>query len=72
MLSKKQSEELYKKVEALNIPRLRDIHITKIVDILPRTKDEFKVLIQGYPITISQENVKKVVSAVNEFLGDKK
>ncbi|MGM5485481.1 MAG: hypothetical protein ACQEP1_06445 [Nanobdellota archaeon] len=66
-LSKKKSEDLYKKISELEIPRLKDKHIKKIIDIMPTTKDDVKVVLEAYPITISQDNLKKIASVVKEF-----
>ncbi|MBW2989615.1 hypothetical protein KY358_04840 [Candidatus Woesearchaeota archaeon] len=61
----KNSDEIYKKIEALNIPRLKDQHIVKILDIQPKTLDELKAIIQGYTITVNNENLKKIVEVIN-------
>jgi len=66
-LSKAKEEELIKKLEKLNVPRLREIHITKIVDILPKTLDELKIILQGYTITVNNDNLKKIVDVVKDF-----
>ncbi|MBU3942064.1 MAG: hypothetical protein KKF74_04075 [Nanoarchaeota archaeon] len=71
-LSKESEEELIKKLEKLNVPRLRDIHITKIVDTLPKTVDELKIILQGYTITVNNENLKKIVDALKDFAEKKK
>jgi len=64
----KKSGELYKKIVKLNIPRLRDQHIKKIIDILPATVKDLKVVLQGYTLTINNENAKKIVDVVNKFI----
>jgi len=66
-LCKKEEEELIKKTEKLDIPRLKDIHIKKIADLMPRNVDDLKIILQGYTLTISNENIKKIVDIVNEF-----
>lgn len=66
-LSKAKEDELIKKLEKLNVPRLKDIHITKIVDILPKTVDELKIILQGYTITVNNDNIKKIVDVVKDF-----
>ena len=71
-LSKAKEEELIKKLEKLNVPRLRDIHITKIVDILPKTVDELKIILQGYTIIVNNDNLKKIVDALKDFTEKKK
>ena len=67
----KNSDELFDKIMKLNIPRLREQHVQKIVDIAPITINDLKVIIQGYTITINNESMKKIVDAVNEFLEKK-
>src|SRR3989338_145541 len=52
----KKAEELVKKIEALNIPRLKEQHITKIVDIMPATAKDLKVVLQNYILTVNNEN----------------
>ena len=67
----KNPEELTKKIDDLKIPRLREIHIIKIIDILPKTVDELKVILQGYTITVNNENLKKIIDTVNKFTEEK-
>jgi DNA-directed RNA polymerase subunit F len=64
----KKSDELNEKLVKLNIPRLKDQHIKKIVDILPTTVKDLKVVLQGYTLTINNENAKKIVDTVNQFV----
>ncbi len=65
-LGTKESKELVEKLRKLEIPRLADKHIFKIVDILPVTLEELKVVMQGYPLTINADNMKKIVKTVKE------
>jgi len=62
---------LFEKINKLNISRLREQHIYKIIDIRPATVKDLKVVLQGYTITINNENLKKIVDAVNSFTGKK-
>ncbi len=62
---------LSKKIEALNIPRLKEQHIIKIIDILPKTVDELRGVLQGYALTVNNENLKKIVDTVNNFAAEK-
>jgi DNA-directed RNA polymerase subunit F len=71
-LTPAKAEELEKKLVKQDIPRLKDIHIKKIVDVLPQTLEDLKVILQGYTITVNNDNMKKIVQIVNEFLGTKK
>lgn len=67
----KDADELFDKLMKLNIPRLKEQHIHKIIDIAPTTLNELKVVLQGYTITINNESMKKIVDTVSEFLGKK-
>lgn len=65
-LEEKKARELSKKIESLNIPRLKDTHICKIIDVMPTTLIELKAVLQGYTITIKDENLKKVIEILQE------
>lgn len=71
-LDVEKAEELYKKIENLKIPRFKDLYIHKIIDLMPTTIESLKVTIQGYAITVNNENLKKIVEIVNEFSENKK
>ena len=67
----KNADELLDKIMKLNIPRLKEHHIHKIIDIAPTTLNELKVVLQSYTITINNESMKKIVDTINEFFGKK-
>jgi len=67
----KNSDEFFEKIMKLNIPRLKEQHIQKIIDITPTTINDLKVIVQGYTITLNNESMKKIVDTVNEFLENK-
>jgi len=64
----KNSEELFDKIMKLNIPRLKEQHIHKIIDVAPTTVNDLKVVLQGYTITLNNESMKKIADTINEFL----
>ncbi len=66
-LSSKKAEELKEKLEGLKISRLKDEFIIKIIDTLPATVDELRVLLQGYIVSINQADMKKVIELVKEY-----
>lgn len=68
-LSQKDAKVLYEKLEGLKISRLRDIHFQKVIDILPKSVEEVKVVLQGYNITVKEESLKKIASVVEEVVG---
>jgi len=64
-LAKAKEKELFDALSKLEIPRLREEFICKIIDLLPKTVDDLKVVIQGYVISVSNENLQKIVDTVN-------
>lgn len=66
-LSKTAASELSAKLVELDIPRLKEEHIVKIVDLLPLTVDEVKTILQGYALTVTKENMSKIVDVVQEY-----
>ena len=67
VLTHKNADELFDKIMKLNIPRLKDLHVHKIIDVFPTSVNELKVLLQGYTITVSNESMKKIVDTITEF-----
>lgn len=67
----KNADELFDKIMKLNIPRLREQYVHKIIDIMPTTVNELKTVLQGYTITLNNESIKKIVDAINEFFEKK-
>ncbi len=67
----KDSGELFKKIEALKIPRFKEQHIAKVIDILPKNVEDLKSVLKAYPITVSNDNLKKVVDTINKFIAEK-
>ncbi|MBW2976007.1 hypothetical protein KY347_01020 [Candidatus Woesearchaeota archaeon] len=65
----KNAGALFDKINKLNISRLKEQHINKIIDIMPATVKDLKVVMQGYTISLSNENMKKIVDLVNEHIG---
>ena len=62
-----KKEELYKKLEDLNLTRLKEEHLCKIVDFLPKTIDELKAILQSYPLSLSKKDQEAIVNAVKGF-----
>ena len=67
ILDKKKANELKEKLEKLKIPRLKDVHIIKMVDLMPKTPEDVKSILSGYTITITADNLKKIAEAVKGF-----
>ena len=66
IISTKKAEELVKAIKTLKVPRLKEEYIVKIIDLFPKTVDELKSILSGYTLTITQENLKKILSKLEE------
>ena len=64
----KKADSLFDKINKLGISRLREQQIHKIIDIMPITVKDLKIVLQGYTVSVSNENMKKIVDAINNFL----
>ncbi len=70
-LTPEQGKALRAAIGKLAINRLKEEHICKIIDTLPRTTGELKIVMQGYALSLTNDALNKIVEAVNEFLGKK-
>lgn len=68
-ISANNSDELVDALTKLKVPRLKEKQIKKIVDILPTTVNDLKVVLQGYTLSINNENAKKIVDTISKSLG---
>ncbi|NJL43859.1 MAG: hypothetical protein HC945_00845 [Nitrosarchaeum sp.] len=71
-LKAKESEDLVLKLMGLEIPRFKESYARKIADVLPASLRQVKVVLQGYPLTISNENLEKIAKTVAEVLPKRK
>lgn len=58
---------LIDKINKLKIPRLKEEHIIKIIDLMPKTVDDLKSILQGYTVTVKSDNMKKIVEVIKNF-----
>ncbi len=62
----KNLDSLYEQISKLDISRLKDQHIRKILDIMPKSVNELKVVMQGYTVSVTNENMKNIVDLINK------
>jgi DNA-directed RNA polymerase subunit F len=72
VLKQKDAEDIFEKIQKLNIPRLKDMHIYKITDLLPQSMIELKNIIQSYSLSISNDNLEKILEILEEYIPKKK
>lgn len=66
-LGSKKSKELENALTKLNIPRMKDQHVHKLIDVMPKTQDDVKLILQGYALTVTNDNCKKIADTVSEY-----
>ena len=64
--SEKDVNELKKQLEGLGIIRLKERHIIKILDLLPKDDESLKVILSGENTTLKQEDLTKIVEVVKK------
>ncbi|MBU2560742.1 MAG: hypothetical protein KKD17_00440 [Nanoarchaeota archaeon] len=67
----KEAKELFKKIEGLEVPRMKPEHMVKLIDIMPTSADEVRIILQGYTITVTKENLKRISDAIQEYANKK-
>ena len=63
-LKAKDSLKIKEEITKLQIPRLKDRHIKKIVDIMPKDMDSLKIIFTGESITVKQEDLQKILEVI--------
>lgn len=66
-LSMEDYEKIKKELEELKVPRLKEKHMVKLIDMLPESVDELNVVLQGYTLTVSKENQNKLVDTIKKY-----
>lgn len=61
---KANNQKLAVEIGKLAIPRLKESHIAKIVDLHPNAIDQLKAVLQGYTLSVSDDNLKKILSVL--------
>jgi DNA-directed RNA polymerase subunit F len=63
-ITKAKKEELEKNLKNLDLTRLKEEHIAKICDFLPKTVDDLKVVLQAYPLSMPKKDHEEIVKTV--------
>ena len=61
---KKNIEESLKKLQSLDIARLKPRHIVKVLDIYPDDIETLKAIFTGENITLKQDDLKKILECI--------
>jgi DNA-directed RNA polymerase subunit F len=63
----KSAKELKEKLEGLEIPRVKEAQIHKLIEIMPLTAEGVKTIFTGLNISVTADNIKKVVTLMQEY-----
>ena len=66
-ISLKEARELLDALKALEIPRLKEQHLHKFIDILPTSEKHVKIILNGYNVTLTAEQAKKIADVIAEY-----
>lgn len=66
-LNLEKSKELWKELEKLDIIKLRERQISKIIDLLPADASELHNLFVGDDIVLDQNETQKILSTVQKY-----
>ena len=67
-LTLKQAESLAKDLRALELRKLKDEVIVKIIDLLPKSVEDLKVVVSGSKLGFKPEELEKVMEVVKKYV----
>jgi len=69
-ISPANAKKLSEEITNLKVHLLREQHIQKIVSVLPTTPEDVKVVMQGFSLNVTKENLQKIADTVKPFVTD--
>lgn len=63
----KDGKKLVEELQKLEIPRMKELHIHKLVDTQPATMEELKSVLSAYTLTVSKENLEKIHEVLSKI-----
>jgi DNA-directed RNA polymerase subunit F len=64
VVGKKSKDDLKKKIQELDISRLKDRQIVKVVDIQPQDAESLRALFAGENLTLKQEDLNRILECL--------
>lgn len=65
-LDKKKVKDLKDKLTNLKIPRLKNRHYVKLIDILPDDIDSLRTVFVGETVTVKQEDLNRILEVIKK------
>ena len=66
-LKKDKALELKKELESLDVIRLREKHIIKLIDLVPTEIDDLKMIFSGEGVTLKSEDLNKIIDIIKKY-----
>ncbi len=66
-ISLKDAHELLEKLKGLDIPRIKEQHLHKLIDIMPTSEKHVKLILNSYNVTPTAESCKKLADTIAEY-----
>lgn len=67
-LSQEKKDKLYQKLTGLKMLRLKEAHIAKIIDFLPKTVEELRIILQAYSVNMPKKDMDSIIATVKEVM----
>jgi len=67
-LNPEQKEQLHQKLVDLKLIRLKELYLAKLIDFLPQSVDELKVILQGYPLSLPKKDMESITKTIKDFI----
>lgn len=67
-ISVEKAAQLKKKIQDLGITRLKEENVIKVIDMLPKTPEDVKVIFQGSTVSISRKDMEQIAALVQDVV----
>ncbi len=64
-LSPEKAKELRKKIEELDMVKIKETHICKIIDLLPKDKEDINKIFVD--VSLDQDETQKILDTIKDF-----
>ena len=65
ILKPEKAKELKKKIQDLDLLKVKEEHITKIIDLMPETSEDLSKIFSD--VSLDEDETKKLLEAIKEF-----
>lgn len=63
--SSEEAEELKNKLKGLDLTRIKDEHIAKLIDFHPKNLEELRAVLQAYPLSLPKKDQEAILKVLN-------